>query len=393
MSHSVSTYRVQTRDNILVLLLIIFSGNPLAIYSTEWLYGGYVVILLLYLFMIGRLVITNYVYKWLIGFVVLFSAQLAVVRTVSIPADINFIAKFLIAYITVWICGKRFCDVYTRWIYTICLISLFFYCFCCLNIAIPGIKFDRYITLGIWNYLPNKSLRNCGMFWEPGAFQGFVMLAFLFNIDRLPWLWKNRRKQVTVFALAIFSTLSTTAYGVVFTFGFLMLMTSKLKFFYKIVMIVVALFGAVYAFYSFDFLGAKIQDEVEHAESTGANKVNWSRTGAMLIELSNIARHPLVGNGFLMDSRYKGFGELMSGAGNGLFGSINIFGLPMVIIYFIAVARSWRNTRRSYQLIVVVILMMLLFGEFFLNYPLFWGLLFLKLPYVPERRKGLLPRD
>lgn len=166
------------------------------------------------------------------------------------------------------------------------------------------------------------------MFWEPGAFQGFIMLPFLFYIGELKWLWENRRKQVIVLVLALFSTLSTTAYLVAFTFCFLLLMTSKLKKIYKGVLIVCALLTGVYAFYSLDFLGEKIQGQVETTDTEGTNKVNWSRTGALFIDLVSIARHPFVGNGFLMDSRYVEFGDEMAGTGNGLSGAVNMLGIP-----------------------------------------------------------------
>lgn len=370
-----------------MFLLIVLSGNPLAIYSTEWIYAVYVVVLFLYLWISHKLVLSDYVCKWLIGFTFLFVAQLVVIRTVSIPADVNFIAKFLIAYITVWICGKRFCRIYTNVMYIICLISLFCFILYCVHVPIPGLRFNRYITIGIWNSIYDGEVRNSGMFWEPGAFQGFIMLPFLFYIGKLKWFWKHERKRIIVFALSMLSTLSTTAYLVAFAFAFLMLMTAKVRMIYKVALIGVASLGAVYAFFSLDFLGAKIQDQVEKTKINGSDNVSWSRTGAMLIEISNLARHPLVGNGFLLDSRYKGFGEEMSGAGNGLFGMINMLGLPMAIAYFIGVAHSWRNTRKAYRYIVVIILIMLLFGEFFLSYPLFWGLLFVKVPNIPLRRQ------
>lgn len=375
------------RDPVLVFLLIALSGNPLAVYSTEWMYAGYIVVLIIYLCIHDKLVLTNYVLKWLIGIVALFAAQYVFVRTVSFPADVNFIAKFLIAYITVWLCGESFCKIYTDVIYVICLISLIFYGLSCIHIQIPGFRFDRYITIGIWNYLPRVPERNCGMFWEPGAFQGFIMLPFLFYIGKLKWFWQNRKKQVIVLGLALLSTMSTTAYVVAALYAMLMLMASKLKTAYKLILVGIAFIGTVGAFLSLDFLGSKIGDELATTERTGTEEVNWSRTGAMFIEIANIARHPITGNGFLLESRYLGLGDLMAGAGNGFTGMINMLGIPMALAYLIGVAHSWRNTRRAYRRIVVIILIALLFGEYFLNYPLFWSLLFVKLPYPPLRKK------
>ena len=167
-------------------------------------------------------------------------------------------------------------------------------------------------------------------------------------------------------------------------------MSSKIRILYKALVVVIALIGATVAYFSLDFLGNKIQDQIETTDTNSTNKANWSRTGALIIEISNLARHPFTGNGFLLESRYKGLGDKMNGAGNGFTGMMNMLGLPMALAYFIGVAYSWRNTRRAYRLIVVVVLMALLFGEFFLNYPLYWSLLFVKLPYQQKIKRPLL---
>ena len=384
------TSRNKVSDYLLVIILIVISGNPLAIYSSEWIYAGYLVILLLYLTLKKALFISGYCAKWLLGFAALFFLQLIFIRPVSLPADVNFLAKILIAYFSVRLCGDRFCETYTKVMYYICFVSLIFFIIFCLRIPVPGIHFDRYISLGIWNYLLSRSVpiyRNCGMFWEPGAFQGFIMLPFLFYIGKLEWFWKYHRRKIIVFLLAIISTLSTTAYLVAFAYAFMLLMLSKVKISYKAFLLVCAVGVAVYSFVSIDFMGAKIQEEVETTKLNGTDQVSWSRTGAMLIDFVNIARHPFVGNGFMMDSRYDGLGEAMAGSGNGLTGAVNMLGIPMVMAYVLGIRYVWRDIRRAYGLIVVTIIAMLLFGEYFLNYPLFWGLLFISLPY-PKRRNA-----
>lgn len=53
--------------------------------------------------------------------------------------------------------------------------------------------------------------RNSGMFWEPGAFQGFIILAvlmILFHKDDI----KNRRIKIIVLILTLLTTKSTTGY-------------------------------------------------------------------------------------------------------------------------------------------------------------------------------------
>ena len=108
------------------------------------------------------------------------------------------------------------------------------------------------------------------------------------------------------------------------------------------------------------------------------NEASWSRMGAMKIDFQQIMRHPLVGNGFVMTSRYENLGNKMAGAGNGFTGVINMLGIPCIAIYLMALYRSL-NFNNKQKIFFILLIVILLNGEFFLNYPLFWGLPFIML--------------
>lgn len=66
-----------------------------------------------------------------------------------------------------------------------------------------------YLFSNIYIFVYNLSLaRNCGMFWEPGAFGTFLCMAMLFELTRD----NPRIKYVIVFLASIVTTFSTSAY-------------------------------------------------------------------------------------------------------------------------------------------------------------------------------------
>lgn len=61
-------------------------------------------------------------------------------------------------------------------------------------INVNGIE---YCVAGVFNYVPEDSVRNCGMFWEPGLFATHLVLAMIFEI--------MLSRKVNIIRLIIFS--------------------------------------------------------------------------------------------------------------------------------------------------------------------------------------------
>ena len=241
-----------------------------------------------------------------------------------------------------------------------------------------GYKISRYNSILFYNFMNIE--RNPGMFWEPGAFQGFIMLVPLFYSDKLKQLWKQHRKECVILLLALLTTQSTTGYLTFAAFIFLtILLNGKINPILKGVA-VAAIIGVFTYAWSQDFMGEKIMNEYEDAQTIEAGEVSWSRMGAMMVDINNIERHPIIGNSFLMESRYGILGEYMSGTGNGFTGAINIFGIPFIILYLLGIFRNLPHIPKGNRLIFVLIIIMILFGEYMLNYVFFWSLLFIKFP-------------
>lgn len=367
-------------DYFITTLVICISGNPIIINGTKW-YGVIAALIMLLICLILRRPVINTLFiRWLIGFTLLFAVQGIVLPAISIPAEINFIAKLYTIFLATLILGAKFRSTYFNVIYIISFVSLICLILNYLGISM-GIQFEKYRTIFVYNsflhFEKAHILRNCGMFWEPGAFQGYIMLAFLFYINDYKSLWKTHKRKCIILSLALLTTFSTTGYIVYLLYIAYIILASQISFYVKTCVASITLIFCIYAYHNFDFLGGKIEEQYENAMNLRNNEVSWSRMGAMKIDLQQILRHPLVGNGFVMTSRYENLGNKMAGSGNGFTGAINMLGIPCIAIYLMALYRSLNFNQKKQKIFFISLIVMLLNGEFFLNYPLFWGLPFI----------------
>ena len=249
-------------DYFITTLVICISGNPIIINGTKWYGVISALIMLLICLMLRRPVINISFIRWLIGFTLLFAVQGIILPAISIPAEINFIAKLYTIFLAAQILGAKFRSTYFNVIYIISFVSLICLILNYLGISI-GIQFEKYRTIFVYNsfihFEKAHILRNCGMFWEPGAFQGYIMLAFLFYIDDYKSLWKTHKLKCIILSLALLTTFSTTGYIVYLFYIAYIIFTSKISFYIKTCVASIMFIFCIYAYYNFDFLGEKIE--------------------------------------------------------------------------------------------------------------------------------------
>ena len=121
-----------------------------------------------------------------------------------------------------YISVKKFSEYYIRIVYVICLISI--PCFL-IAISSPELAYGfcqsdynwevpvGYSFFYTWGWNGTIFQRNSGIFWEPGAFQGFIILAMLmllYEVDRNNV--RTRKLKFLVFALTLLTTQSSTGY-------------------------------------------------------------------------------------------------------------------------------------------------------------------------------------
>ena len=374
-------------DYIIVFLLLFISGNPISSLS-DWSYA-LACVLFLFIAIRKRVPITNrYLLGILFAFISVFSAHYLCLENVSVNADINQLIKLYVAFLSTIIVGIQFRYVYFKVVTFLSTISLLCFFLTLLLGDFPGIVVDEiHKSLLFYNHIfigehdSPVGIRNCGMFWEPGAFQGYINLVFLLYIKDFMSLYKSYKREIWILIITLITTFSTTGYIVFGVFLFFVILGSIRNVVLRIFAFVIYVLITLLFFFNIDFLGGKVESQYEESQVIKNEGAASSRIGSAIVAWENIEQHPYIGNGYLVKERYKKSFFDESTGGNGFFGSMNVLGIPMILIYLVLLYKNYKSSS-LFKLSFVVVIVILLQGEYFLYYPLFWSLLFIKYPKV-----------
>ena len=396
-----TTLRINQRiiDDILVLLMFCISGNP-AFNSMPGLNKVVNIVMLMIILAASGLKINAKALKesscWMIFLSIIFLAQYLMLGEITVFGSLNFATKMLCAILLASYIGARLPATAIRVMSGICAISLVFYL-----INLTGVRFTSPLHLDTktealivytqsWDDPYHQSIfRNSGMFWEPGAFAGYIIATLLLFIDRPKILWNRFRWQTLLLSVALLTTTSTTGY---ITFAVLLLLfilrwnsKGKRKVYTYIAASLLVII-AVVAFFNVDFLGQKIQRELQMTQRQTDEDVNVSRSGSILFDLQYIVTHPLFGNGLSDNTRFRFHigtydKEDLDGFGNGFSGCIASMGILFMLAFLISIGLN--KTLTAWWMVILVVVM-LLQGEYFLNYP--WFMMFPFIQYGSSRR-------
>ena len=378
---------------LLTFLVIAISGNPaLGILGKETVYIGTLMIFLV-LWWFKPLKLTR---QDVLVFALF--ALLAITHALSfgpmvIAASLGFLIKLGIAILAVRLIPE-FSRKYVSVMYFLACVSLVFYIPVQLGIDLAGIlspiriplENTDVIHIGIHNFhVPDERGKNCGMFWEPGAFAGYLILALFFLVRG----GQNKAvlsKQGLALIAALLSTQSTTGYlafmvlVVLYVYNAELVKGKKSKLLALPALIVVLVGGAYVAMNEVSFLGEKISAQIASASiHDDTSRIN--RFGNFMYDMDAIADKPLLGWSATPETRLSidpEVTELIAGQGNGLTGFAVKFGLVGLFIFIGFFAYSTRQVTGSLSasLFGIVIVCMLLNGEQFLGFPMFLTLMF-----------------
>lgn len=374
--------KIKFEDYLLMFLLMGVSGNRLF----DELGGSF-----LYLFMVVfELVIYgnrigkeawNKVLWWVVMFVVIFLGQLITLKIIGYLACINYIFKVITAFFAVFILKDKFAPTYFNTMVWLSKIALILWGLNVLGLYLPAVMHFSNKTESLIFYTQPSSnrfigsmgvLRNFGMFWEPGAYAGYLLITFFLFINRLDYLWLNYRKSCIVLIVALLTTFSTTGY-LIFAVLVLFFLNDRIK--KKVVLwgiSAIVLAGMFYVFNTIDFLGNKILYEYENASSMNQYDIRFGRMGAFVFDMQYIRMHPIFGNGLLKETRFSqhiAFADNLNAFSNGFSGEIAYFGIPFMLIYLIAVFRN-PSLKQKWRLMILILL--LLQSEYYMNYPIYF---------------------
>jgi hypothetical protein len=374
-----------------VFLLLAISGNPV-ITRAPWYQSFLILIGILIIIFLVRKFRKQFFRKiivYIAFFLGIFAIQYLNFGWNTLPGILGFSLKCLIGGYIIWHMKERFIPVYTNTMVFISGVGLFFFLLSLSGIVsipniIPVYDVPTFDSLGIYIDSGKIPKRNQGMFWEPGAFAGYIILAFILNIQNFYENFKANKTKFIILGGALISTQSTTGY--ILFFLFLIIVSFQfIKRNWIIGLLTVIIFPPLiyHTFINQDFLLEKIV----HQYYTSIDKdgeYDPSRFGALLFDIHYIKKHPFTGNGLHERTRYADHPYLWhdrGGHGNGFSNFIASMGLLGMLFFLFKLYKALPYSKKD-KIAFIVLIILLLQGEQYLNFPLFLGLPFLNYKFI-----------
>lgn len=394
-----------------LFFLLCFSGNPI-ITSEDYSKTLLVVYTFLFSFytlnMIGWRIEKKIIQHFflIISFItILVIAQLKILGSVSYPGVFAFILKIFLGLVT--ILYYKYESINVLYLYIKIMVFL-------VIVSIPLFIINQFGSFGIdltntrsksiiiftttvfTKYIktPFDLIRNASMFWEPGAFSGYLNLALVYIImlNKGFRIGKYKREILWI-GIGIFTSMSTAGY-IIFGifFGIYVLKNYKWG---KIIVVPAAIFIIYFSFTSLQFLQNKIDEQYYGALDYQPGDYTNTRFGSLLWDYDYIKSQPIFGNGLSIETRYRFDYYLISadvGNGNGFSNFIVGWGVPFFLFWLFNVYKFSYSISESkiVGLMIIFIIIFILQGEQFLNYPLF--LMFFIFPVIYQNEKELLSK-
>lgn len=389
---------VPLRYYLPLFLLLAFSGNPL---MTS---GGHAkVLLVVYLvglvFFCNRRVSwtditegTNRVLKLCVPIFLIVSFQFQAFGSVSFPGVFALIVKLLIALFTICYYKRKRLDPFVLFIRLMAFLSIislpfFFFNFFShtgVQLSHPALKSLLFYTSSDF---PDGLLRNCGMFWEPGAFAGYLNLSLIFiALENRSLSIGRYKKEVFWIIIGLLSTMSTTGYLV---FGII-----ACTYFFvnyekgRVILLPLLLIFGAFMYNNLSFLSDKIHEQYRNALIMEPTDVSNTRFGSIMMDLVYIKDKPLIGNGLDEKTRFRFHPSIKEdiGHGNGMSNFIVWWGIPFFLfwVYNVGAYSLNKSQSKKLSLFATFLIVLLLQGEQFLNFPFF--LLFFLGPMILKSR-------
>lgn len=388
-----------------MFLLMAYSGNPFITnesYSNNILIIYFLSLLIFVLFEVDFNYVKKIIYFTVfsiifIGVIVFFQQML--LGFVSYPGVFSFLIKMLIGlYTLIYYQHKKldFLDIYIKVISFLLVISIPFWI---LN------QFE-YLGLDIGSVIKRSQLlytsfiddpsfdlfvRNSGMFWEPGAHAGYLIVGLLFvALKNRKFMFGPYKNEVLIMSAGLLTTVSTTGF---IAFGIILVMFSIHNYgLANIVVLPVFLIIIGIAYFKLDFLKDKVESQFQDAVEMSDRDISAARMGALKMDIQYMKSQPFTGNGFHIRTRYRLHPWITEDPlqGNGMSNIMAVWGIPFFVIWLICLSVfAWKTSLSTVTTgATVFIIVLILQGEQYINYPLF-----LSFFYMPFIYKNILSKE
>jgi hypothetical protein len=393
--------KTKTVDYTLLFLLVGCTGIP-------FFKVGDITFLFLFTCLAGlvliyrKIQIDRFFIVFLLIYLTVMIAQMVKFNYLPLTTYLGVFIRIVFGYLTVRVLGRNFTKYYVNILYVLSIIGFFIYV---PQLILPG--FGRFLISNIspllrnplysgdiW-YAPDIILfvfnsgegvyRNCGAFWEPGAYAGFLAIAIIFHYLENRTI--NDKKSI-VLLLALLSTVSTTG---IIALGFFLIMFigNKVAPLYKLILFPSIIAIIVVAFTTLDFLGEKITSQMDVA-----NTYNNTRFKSAVLDLQDFAENPVLGLGRDPKTRFKGISsQALTHRTNGVSNYLVTYGIFIFLFYFGSILYAFYklclkyNYHPKYALYSLILIFIVGFSEVFFSLPFFYGLAMLHMVIeVPEQR-------
>ena len=372
-------------EYVMMTVLVLVCGSPQ--FTSKYIYAGLGLLSLVYLILSGKLTTMKKLWWYLLVYVVVFGLQFYMLGTISVYGSLNLMMRIIFGAVLMKEMGESFRLRYFNVLYFFSLVSLVLFFMQVMGYIVPnmtGPPYERLHSVIVYQCDMTRLDRNCGPFWEPGALAGYLEIAFVMYLDSLDVMMKKHPFKMGVLLFALLTTRSTTGYLVFAVIVFYFLIRKARS--YRLLVYLVAIPAAIFVFYNIfsrvDFMRKKLDEQIESAEfETIGEEIEYdsNRFASLLFDMHYIRKHPIVGNGLKEETRYADNPELWGlalGHGNGFSNFLAQMGIIVFLLYFISIYRNLTFDKWD-SLVFTFLIAMLLFGEQYLNYPLFLAMPFL----------------
>lgn len=384
-------FKSSFKSYLLVFILLFFSGNLLP----NFLFGKYFAIvgLCLTIIILSSNLKLNDIFPKVfaiitISILVISLFQFVILPKISFLAIGNLLVKILMACLIYNSLNRRFPLVLFWLVSWLSIVSIAgFLLINLIGIKFPFIQIDKFLTSYIlYGTLPDDGfIRNNGMFWEPGAYAGVLNLCLVINFKNLKYYWVNYRYYLIFIIIALLSTRSTTGYLV----GFLITIFYHIKpknLTISLIVISIIFFIGLYIFQTNDFLQDKVLHQYNEFSEQKIGEFSNTRFGSVIFDLHYFYKHPFIGNGFEITTRFSDHKYMFEGAkgedviasGNAISNFLASMGIFFVLGYFFLLSKTVKKEDLLFKIIFYLVVFLNLQAEQWFNFPLYLGLPFLK---------------
>ena len=255
---------------------------------------------------------------------------------------------------------------------------------------LPSIDPYQYNFLIYVYEVPRFSVfpRNMSIFYEPGVFQGLIVVAVLFlkflNINT-----KKLYKYYFIFLVALLTTFSTTAY--ICIIGIILIKLKEFKYSKLISIVLIIIMSLAFSLGLFNIvLQNKLQDPKSSVSSL-------RRFTDVQIETKMFLEKPFFGYGYdyftvkKQELDKSDSVEVWSGSTNSITYHLALFGILFMIPIFVGYYILIKQIDKGYvnQIILYFIIIIVLMGETFLQKMLFLVLCYYPFGLLNQRKKSM----